>query len=149
MKKRKMLSVGSLALVGSLLFSGVALADFSDWPTLRQGSSGGYVTGLQANLYSYGQQSAVGTIDGSFGSGTRTGLINMQRATGLSADGVAGSSTWSEMDDASIFDTPYTWTLHTPYSTTYMTSYRESGGRLAYALQYKSDASTVKSGYIY
>lgn len=141
----------SLVLVCSFLFSGIAAAasGFTVWPTLRQGSSGGYVTGLQANLYSYGQQSAVGTIDGSFGSGTTTGLINMQRATGLTADGVAGSGTWRQMDYNSIFDSPTYWLLHTPYSTTYQTGYLESNGRLQYFLEYKNSNTTVKSGYIY
>ncbi|WP_025709053.1 peptidoglycan-binding domain-containing protein [Paenibacillus graminis] len=150
MKQKKLFSIGSLLLTSSLLFGGMAAASgFYGWPTLTQGSSGGYVRGLQANLYSFGQQSNVGSIDGNFGSGTRTGLINMQNSTGLTADGIAGSGTWNTMNNYSIFETEYNWVVHTPYSTTYQTSYFDSGSSLQYRIMYKNTSTTVQSGYIY
>ncbi|WP_405107066.1 peptidoglycan-binding domain-containing protein [Paenibacillus sp. FSL K6-1217] len=150
MKNKKLLFIGSLLLTGSLLVSGMAApAGFSGWPTLSQGSSGGYVRGLQANLYSFGQQSNVGSIVGNFGSGTRNGLINMQNSTGLTADGVAGSGTWNTMSNYSIFETQYNWIVHTPFSTTYKTSYSKRCSSLQYRLMYKNTSTTVQSGYIY
>ena len=147
MKKKRF--IGSMVIVGSLLFGGLAgAAGFNGWPTLSQGSSGGYVTGLQAALYSYGQQPTIGSIDGSFGSGTTTGLKNMQKATGITSDGVAGSGTWNQMDYNSIFESSTSWLLHTPYSSTYQTSYGESGSRITYRLMYKDTSTVVQSGYV-
>ena len=62
-------------------------------PTIKQGTkdcAGGIsysVTVLQRHLGI--------TADGNFGSGTKTKLIEYQKAHGLTADGICGSATWS------------------------------------------------------
>lgn len=152
MQKKKVLSVSSLVLAGSLMFGGMASAlGFIDagFPTLRQGSSGGYVKGLQASLYAYGEAGAVGSIDGSFGSGTTTALKNMQRKNGLTADGVAGRGTWVQMEMNSLYGVN-SWTVHTPYSTTYQASfYHPSSNSLRYVLEQKNTNNTISGGLVY
>lgn len=73
--------------------SGVGkVSDYSG--TLRKGSSGDGVKALQhaLNQLGYGN-SGTKSLDGSFGSNTRSAVIAFQRANGLSADGVVGSQT--------------------------------------------------------
>ena len=65
--------------------------------TLRQGSKGDGVKALQhaLNQLGYGN-SGTRSLDGSFGSGTRSAVIAFQRANGLTGDGVVGSATKSK-----------------------------------------------------
>lgn len=71
----------------------------SDWteemlmalPTLQFGSSGQYVRNLQGLLNAAGRTV---TIDGSFGSITRSKLTEWQAAAGIGADGICGPKTW-------------------------------------------------------
>lgn len=65
--------------------------------TLRKGSTGDGVRALQhaLNQLGYGN-SGTKSLDGSFGSGTRSAVIAFQRAMGLSGDGVVGSATKSK-----------------------------------------------------
>ncbi|NCB94532.1 MAG: hypothetical protein EOM40_18555 [Clostridia bacterium] len=65
-------------------------------PTLRSGSTGTLVTLLQERLYYYFGKSTNG-IDGSFGNGTNSAVISFQRDRGITADGVVGQNTWSEL----------------------------------------------------
>lgn len=62
--------------------------------TLRQGSKGDGVKALQhaLNQLGYGN-SGTRSLDGSFGSGTRSAVIAFQRANGLTGDGVVGNAT--------------------------------------------------------
>ncbi|MNC52076.1 Zinc D-Ala-D-Ala carboxypeptidase precursor [compost metagenome] len=146
-------AVASVALVGSLGIASLASAasDFSGFPTLSLGSSGGYVRALQANLWCYGQSGSVGTIDGSFGSGTKTGLMSFQSSKGLSADGVAGSATWNTMNYSVTVEIPNTYFyLWTADSTTYWADYTtSSSNHLTYNVKYKSNNSVVTSGTVY
>ncbi len=64
------------------------------WPVLQTGSSGKNVSALQCLLTFQGYSL---TIDGSFGSGTQTAVINFQRSKSLSPDGVAGPNTLSAL----------------------------------------------------
>jgi hypothetical protein len=64
------------------------------WPVLSTGNSGKNVSALQCLLVYRGYSL---TIDGSFGSGTQTAVINFQSSKGLSADGVAGANTLSAL----------------------------------------------------
>src|SRR3954468_10242131 len=66
-----------------------------DEPTLRQGSSGDWVSYLQQVLAQVGYDP--GPIDGSFGSGTAQAVAAFQAATGLTADGIAGPATWAAL----------------------------------------------------
>ncbi len=62
---------------------------------VRLGSRGSDVTVLQQKLAAAGYNP--GTADGVFGQSTQTALIDFQKAKGLTADGVAGSSTWAAL----------------------------------------------------
>ena len=58
---------------------------------LKQGSSGEAVKTLQQKLKNWGYYS--GSVDGVFGSGTKSAVMYFQRNNGLTADGVVGSRT--------------------------------------------------------
>lgn len=62
---------------------------------LKKGSKGALVSVLQGFLVCHGYKSAY--IDGSFGSGTETALKALQKSYKLTADGVAGSNTFSAL----------------------------------------------------
>lgn len=70
-----------------------------DTTTLKQGDKGDSVKALQKRLIELGY--LTGTADGSFGSGTKTAVAAFQKAAGLTADGVAGSSTITALFSAS------------------------------------------------
>lgn len=65
------------------------------YPVLRQGSTGIYVTFLQRLLES--NLAPVGTIDGIFGSQTRSAVTTFQQNNSLSADGIVGQNTWNAL----------------------------------------------------
>lgn len=158
MKKKKSFKaiLTPLALVGSLLVAGVASAapalDFNGFATVRSGNSGGYVRALQANLYCFGLQSSVGSIDGSFGTGTYNALKSFQSSHGLTADGVAGSGTWRKMSEWTNVEVPnVSFQLWTGESSTYWALYGNynNGSNLKYELMYKSNNAVVNSAYVY
>lgn len=64
------------------------------WPTLQKGSTGAEVVKLQELLAAGGSKL---TIDGIFGSGTKTAVIAFQKAKGLGADGIVGFYTWKAL----------------------------------------------------
>lgn len=59
--------------------------------TVREGSNNTYVRAAQVLLNKNG---AALTVDGVFGSGTKTATVNFQRAKGITADGIIGAVTW-------------------------------------------------------
>lgn len=59
--------------------------------TLQMGSEGSTVRSLQTKLKSLGYYT--GSVDGSFGEGTKNAVIAFQKANNISADGKAGSAT--------------------------------------------------------
>lgn len=65
-------------------------------PTLRSGSKGGPVKGLQNALQARSYDP--GPIDGVFGSVTENAVSDFQRDYGLTADGVVGPITWQALD---------------------------------------------------
>ena len=65
------------------------------YPVLRRGSIGAYVLVLQDSLNHLGY--GTGGLDGVFGPGTQSAVISYQQRRGLSADGVVGCSTWSNL----------------------------------------------------
>ena len=67
-------------------------------PTLRYKSSGENVKTLQKLLADVGLYT--GSIDGKFGSGTRTAVKKFQKAQGLEADGIVGQKTWEALQTA-------------------------------------------------
>lgn len=75
-------------------------------PTLQQGSSGSAVIDLQQRLQKAGF--SPGSIDGSFGPGTKAAVIAFQRAKRLTADGIVGPSTWAALAPYGPVTTPVT-----------------------------------------
>jgi|GEM_PF-970807 len=70
------------------------MATAPSWPVIKTGNSGKNVYALQCLLVYRGYSV---TIDGSFGSGTKTAVTNFQRANNLTADGEAGGNTLSAL----------------------------------------------------
>ena len=62
---------------------------------LRQGARGSDVKEMQRRLKQWGYYD--GSIDGVFGTGTRSALIRFQKKNGLTADGVAGQETFKAL----------------------------------------------------
>ncbi len=75
-------------------------------PVLRQGSRGDWVRVLQGLLGSVMERSELGSpikVDGIYGSSTRSLVALFQSHFGLSADGIAGSGTWSMLENVFNF----------------------------------------------
>ena len=66
---------------------------------LRVGSTGAKVKSMQQRLKALGYYT--GSVDGTFGEGTRKALVAFQKANGLSADGVAGTATLNKLHSSS------------------------------------------------
>lgn len=66
-------------------------------PTLRKGDSGNSVKILQAFLVAYEYSTGTSGIDGEFGSDTESAVKQFQKNSGISADGIVGENTWSEL----------------------------------------------------
>ncbi|MBD8080558.1 murein L,D-transpeptidase [Cellulosimicrobium arenosum] len=64
---------------------------------LVRGASGERVTALQARLHELGY--FIGSPDGSFGPGTQQAVWALQKAAGISRDGVVGPATQAALDD--------------------------------------------------
>lgn len=62
--------------------------------TVRSGSRGAAVKGVQTGLNAHGARL---TVDGIAGSGTVAAIVAFQRSKGLSADGIAGPKTWNAL----------------------------------------------------
>jgi len=67
----------------------------ANYRLLKYGKKGDDVAQLQFRLKNRGYYS--GTIDGVFGSGTKTAVINFQQANGLTPDGLAGTATMKKL----------------------------------------------------
>jgi peptidoglycan hydrolase-like protein with peptidoglycan-binding domain len=85
-------------VVGPLTWEKLDLADKSD-PTLRSGSTGVAVRGLQRRLLGAGYGTDEIEIDGHFGPQTEAAVKAFQEASGLEADGVVGPKTWAALDE--------------------------------------------------
>lgn len=66
-------------------------------PVLRRGATGTAVAALQRLLVGRGQSVGPDGADGDFGANTEKALLAFQQGAGLSADGVAGSASWSAL----------------------------------------------------
>ncbi|GIP44048.1 hypothetical protein J45TS6_25070 [Paenibacillus sp. J45TS6] len=155
-KKKLLAKLIPLALLGSSLAAGIASAsaavDFAGFPTLKSGNSGGYVKALQVNLYCFGLQSTVGSIDGSFGTGTFNAAKSFQSSHKLTSDGIVGSGTWNKMSSYTIVEVPdVSFSLWTGESSTYWAMYanKNNNANLSYQLLYKSNNAVVNSGSVY
>jgi len=66
--------------------------DLNNYPTVRQGERGNFVTILQYVFNRYGYNLSA---DGIFGSSTRRAVIDFQKNNGLTQDGIVGRNTWN------------------------------------------------------
>lgn len=91
------LAVGSATAVFNMghTSENVALSPYVETAVLRQGSSGGEVKELQRRLKQWGYYS--GAVDGVYGPATVEAVKYFQRKNGLTADGVAGKSTFAAL----------------------------------------------------
>jgi peptidoglycan hydrolase-like protein with peptidoglycan-binding domain len=67
-------------------------------PTLKKGSHGEAVVGLQEGLQSLGYDP--GAVDGIFGPNTEQAVKAFQTDRGLTADGIVGPRTWAALEEA-------------------------------------------------
>ena len=79
-------------------------------PTLRRGSKGATVVELQGALIARGYSLAPYGADGDFGKVTESAVKALQKANGLSADGVVGANTWALLS-APVVTITYTATI--------------------------------------
>ncbi|MBR3332844.1 MAG: peptidoglycan-binding protein [Clostridia bacterium] len=68
--------------------------------TLKRGSKGSAVAGLQTMLRKLGYDLGPCGIDGDFGKATEAAVRSFQSDHRLAADGVAGKNTWAELEKA-------------------------------------------------
>ena len=104
---KKALRIGAVALAALAVGSATAvfnmghtsesvdLSPYVETAVLRQGSSGGEVKELQRRLKQWGYYS--GAVDGVYGPATVEAVKYFQRKNGLTADGVAGKSTFAAL----------------------------------------------------
>jgi peptidoglycan hydrolase-like protein with peptidoglycan-binding domain len=77
-------------LIGKPTTAAAPVTSSSGWTTLKYGSHGDSVKGLQAALTA----NAIPTVvDGNFGSQTQRNVIKYQRTHGLHVDGIVGKQT--------------------------------------------------------
>ena len=69
---------------------------------LQQGSKGGEVKEVQRRLKLWGYYN--GSVDGTFGAGTRSAVIAFQKKNGLTADGVVGKATYKALGMTSSYE---------------------------------------------
>jgi peptidoglycan hydrolase-like protein with peptidoglycan-binding domain len=81
-------------IVGPLTWEKLDDADKSD-PTLKEGSHGVAVRGLQRRLLAQGYD--LGEIDGRFGPKTEAAVKRFQGDFGLEVDGIVGPKTWDRL----------------------------------------------------
>lgn len=133
-----------LALTITLLFTSNAFA-LTSYSTLEFGSKGTNVLTLQKALLALGFDP--GTLDGKFGTGTKTAVIAFQESQGLTADGKAGTLTLNALYSTESDTTTSSSSTDTTTTTTTSTNpntlkYGDSGDKVT-ALQ----TSLVALGY--
>lgn len=67
------------------------------YPTLKKGDHGGAVKRAQRHLDTWNVGLKRPSVDGDFGDGTRTAVIQFQTLHGLGNDGVIGNKTWHKL----------------------------------------------------
>lgn len=90
------LNVGEGACAGVCEYLNVPYVErnLNYYPTLRQGSRGGFVVALQYLLNQYGYNLST---DGIFGSGTAKAVQQFQTNNNLTLDGIVGRNTWQAL----------------------------------------------------
>ena len=67
------------------------------YPQIKQGSLSVYVLIAQDDLNTLGF--STGSLDGIFGTKTKSAVIRYQRSRGLTADGIIGCNTWRSLQE--------------------------------------------------
>jgi len=97
-------AVAQQSAVGTATFpAGFANAELPTRPVLKSGSKGEAVVELQATLKLLGYYN--GSVNGVYDANTMKAVRQFQKAAGIKADGIAGSTTWSRLFPASPNDT--------------------------------------------
>lgn len=97
-----LLTASSPAVAASTVvpLSASAQADICNYtssrPTIQYGSTGAAVRQAQC-YYNYATTGSNLVIDGIFGSDTRAKIIHFQQCVGITADGIVGPVTWSNL----------------------------------------------------
>lgn len=94
-RRHFLLGAISAGALGAVELVGVPQAAAAG-PLLRYGSRGAAVRNLQSRLTSLGYW--CGSVDGVFGNLTRQAVYAIQKAAGVSVDGVVGPVTWGKLD---------------------------------------------------
>ncbi|MFJ9036955.1 D-Ala-D-Ala carboxypeptidase family metallohydrolase [Streptomyces sp. NPDC102406] len=91
--------LASLTMLGTAVTAGTAHADdcYTWNRTLSQGASGEDVRQLQIRVAGYPGSGSVLGVDGEFGPATKAAVTRFQQAYGLSADGIAGTQTFTKL----------------------------------------------------
>lgn len=76
----------------------------SDFPTIQPGSTGAYVTVLQANLINRGYR--LNGISGKFDKDTLDALLHFKRDNGLPINGIVGPSCWEVIRTSTLTASP-------------------------------------------
>ncbi len=103
-------AVAAVATIGAVFNLGRTSDDYAVTPyvqtaVLKQGASGGEVKELQRRLKAWGYYS--GSVDGIYGKQTVEAVKYFQRKNGLTADGIAGRSTFEALgmnDSVKVLD---------------------------------------------
>lgn len=85
-----------VAMAATVQGSGYWLLPTTPPPTLGPGSTGSAVLGLQQRLSALGYW--LGTPDGTFGDSTEQAVYALQKAAGITADGIVGPSTYAALE---------------------------------------------------
>ncbi len=95
---RRTVITGSLGAVasGAVLLGSAGAADARSRGLLRMGSSGSAVRSLQRRLTDLSYW--LGPADGAFGPLTQQAVYALQKAAGITRDGLVGPMTWSHVD---------------------------------------------------
>lgn len=88
-------TAGAIFNLGHTSENDFALAPYVQTAVLRQGATGGEVKELQRRLKQWGYYS--GPVDGVYGPKTVEAVKYFQRKNGLTADGIAGKSTFAAL----------------------------------------------------
>ncbi len=109
-RKRMAAAIISLAVVLSFVTSAFAVVDtYNNWRgfgIFEQGDSGGKVRAIQnVTKYYLGKGSSY-TVDGDFGSNTKSAVKEYQESRNLVADGIVGPETWQSMRSELVDTTP-------------------------------------------
>jgi hypothetical protein len=93
--RRTVLEAGVVAAAAGALALATTGSAHAAYPTLRRGSTGPAVRTLQSRLGYLGYW--CGTVDGVFGWLTEQAVLAIQKAAGISRDGIVGPVTWSRL----------------------------------------------------